>query len=119
MKDEYDAMKASVLQYNGFYVGRYEAGVEGSERNIGSGIEDEVVIKQGKNVYNCVGWSDSYDMKDETGGAVELSKNFDDEKRYTSVTSTLIYGVQWDAIMAWIDSAYKTGSCAEDSFVSG
>ena len=116
-KDEYDAMKASVLQYNGFYVGRYEAGVEGSERNIGSGIEDEVVIKQGKNVYNCVGWSDSYDMKDETGGAVELSKNFDDEKRYTSVTSTLIYGVQWDAIMAWIDSAYKTGSCAEDSFV--
>ena len=109
---EYNEMKESVLRYNGFYVGRYEAGVEGGRT---SGINDEVVIKQGKNVYNYVGWSDSNDMKDETGGAVELSKKFDN--KYTSVTSTLIYGVQWDAIMAWIDPAYKTGSCAEDSFV--
>ncbi len=116
-QDEYDAMKTSVLMYNGFYVGRYEAGVEGSARNSGSRINDEVVIKQGKNVYNYVGGSNSDDMTNETGGAVELSKNFDTEREYTSVTSTLIYGVQWDAIMAWIDPAYKTGSCAEDSFV--
>ena len=116
-KSEYDAMKASVLMYNGFYVGRYEAGVEGSTRVDGDGIDDEVVIKQGKNVYNYVGWSNSNDMTNETGGAVELSKNFDTKRGYTSVTSTLIYGVQWDAIMAWIDTAYKTGSCAEDSFV--
>ncbi len=116
-KSEYDAMKASVLMYNGFYVGRYEAGVEGSTRVDGDGIDDEVVIKQGKNVYNYVGWSNSNDMTNETGGAVELSKNFDTKRGYTSVTSTLIYGVQWDAIMAWIDQAYKTGSCAEDSFV--
>ena len=116
-QDEYDAMKASALMYNGFYVGRYEAGVEGLARVDGDGIDDEVVIKQGKNVYNYVGWSDSNDMTEETGGAVELSKNFDTKRGYTSVTSTLIYGVQWDAIMAWIDQAYKTGSCAEDSFV--
>ena len=36
-----------------------------------------------------------------------------------SVTSTLIYGIQWDAIMFWIDSAYKTGSCnVNTSFVA-
>ena len=117
-KDEYDAMEASVWKYNGFYVGRYEAGVEEGPRVEGDGIDDEVVIKQGKNVYNYVNWSDSEnDMTNETGGAVELSKNFDDERGYTSVTSTLIYGVQWDAIMAWIDPVYKTGNCAEDSFV--
>ena len=113
--DEYEAMKASVLQYNGFYVGRYEAGVEG-ERT--SGIEDKVVIKQGKNVYNNVGWSDSDDMTDETGGAVELSKNFDTEREYTSVTSTLIYGVQWDAIMQFIDSGYKNEDGTLTSYVA-
>ena len=57
-QSEFEAMKASVLANNGFYVGRYEAG-----------------------------------------------------------TSTLIYGVQWDAIMNFIDPAYAEGSCAEDSFV--
>ena len=112
---EYNAMKASVLMYNGFYVGRYEAGVEG-ERT--SGIEDKVVIKQGKNVYNNIGWSDSDDMTDETGGAVELSKNFDTERGYTSVTSTLIYGVQWDAIMQFIDSGYKNEDGNLTSYVA-
>ena len=114
-EEEYNQMKESVLQYNGFYVGRYEAGVEGEERTMSSGIEDEVVIKQGKNVYNYVSWGNS--MTDETGGSVELAKNFATERGYTSVTSTLIYGVQWDAIMTWIDPAYKTGSCESDSFV--
>ena len=110
-------MKDSVLNYNGFFVGRYEAGIEGEPRAEGDKIDDEVVVKQGKNVYNYIGWSNSNDMTVETGGAVELSKNFDDKIGYTSVTSTLMYGVQWDAIMAWIDPAYKTGNSTGNSFV--
>ena len=101
---EYNQMKQSVLKYNGFYVGRYEAGVEGTRT---SGIADDVVIKQGKNVYNYIGWSNSDDMTVETGGAVQKSKEFVEENGYTSVTSTLMYGVQWDAIMQWIDPEYK------------
>lgn len=46
-------------------------------------------------------------MMQEKEGAVELSKNFDTQRRYTSVTSTLIYGVQWDAIMQFMDTKYK------------
>ena len=103
---EYNAMRASVLEYNGFYVGRYEAGTT-STRNWNSGITDDVVVKQGKNVYNWIGWSNSDDMKVETGGAVQKSKEFASVNNYTSVTSTLIYGVQWDAIMQFIDSGYK------------
>ena len=114
--DEYEAMKASVLENNGFYVGRYEAGTTAT-RSSSSGITDPVVIKQGVNVYNYIGWSNSDDMTNETGGAVELSKNFDTVNGYTSVTSTLIYGVQWDAIMNFIDPAYATGSCDSSSFV--
>ena len=103
---EYNAMRTSVLEYNGFYVGRYEAGTT-STRDRNSGITDDVVIKQGKNVYNWIGWSNSDDMKVETGGAVQKSKEFASANNYISVTSTLIYGVQWDAIMQFIDSGYK------------
>ena len=116
-KSEYEAMKASVLEHDGFYVGRYEAGTTNSGRTKESGITDKVVIKQGQYVYNYVGWSNSDDMTNEKGGAVELSKNFAKVNNYKSVTSTLIYGVQWDAIMNFIDPAYATGSCEEDSFV--
>ena len=116
-QSEYDAMKANVLANNGFYVGRYEAGTTNSARSSSSGITDEVLVQQGKYVYNYVGWSNSRDMTVETGGAVELSKNFANQKGYTSVTSSLIYGVQWDAIMNFIDPAYATGTCAADSFV--
>ena len=105
-------MRTSVLEYNGFYVGRYEAGTT-STRDRNSGITDDVVIKQGKNVYNWIGWSNNGnddwndDMNVETGGAVQKSKEFASANNYTSVTSTLIYGVQWDAIMQFIDSGYK------------
>ena len=118
-QSEYDAMVANVLGNNGFYVGRYEAGTTNSARSSSSGITDEVLVQQGKYVYNYVGWNDSETdaMNDETGGAVELSNNFANQKGYSSVTSSLIYGVQWDAIMNFIDPAYATGSCAEDSFV--
>ena len=115
-QDEYDSMKASASKYNGFYVGRYEAGTS-TERTENSGITDSVVVKQGANVYNYIGWSNSNDMTVQTEGAVQKSKGFGGEKGYSSVTSTLIYGVQWDAMMQWIDPAYRTGSCESDSFV--
>ena len=119
---EYEAMRNSVLKYDGFYVGRYEAGST-TERTEDSGITDDVVIKQGSYVYNWIAWSDNGngnsqdDMNVETGGAVEKAKSFDTDNGYAFVTSTLIYGVQWDAIMQWIDPDYENGTCASDSFV--
>ena len=52
-----------------------------------------------------------------TEGAVAKSKGMYTDKSKYDVTSTLIYGVQWDAIMAWIDPNYKTSSCQDNSFV--
>ena len=106
-------MYASVQRNGGFYVGRYEAGTT-SERTGDSEITNDVVIKQGAYVYNYIGWSNSNGMTNDVGGAVELARNFDTENNYTSVTSTLIYGVQWDAIMAWIEPRYKDTSNAEE-----
>ena len=116
--DEYKTMYDSVSKNKGFYVGRYEAGTDNT-RTASFGITDEVKIAKEKNVYNYIGWSSSTSMTNESGGAVELSKKFAQKNGYNdSVTSTLIYGTQWDAIMSWIDPAYKTESCEETSFVA-
>ena len=116
---EFNEMKASVIANKGFYVGRYESGTTNPSRNENSGITDKVLIQQGKNVYNYVGWNNSETnaMNDETEGAVELAKGFTRANGYTSVTSTLIYGVQWDSIMNFIDPKYATENCDANSFV--
>ena len=118
-EQEFNEMKARVLANNGFYVGRYEAGTTNPNRNEESGTEDKVLIQQGQYVYNYAGWNDSETnaMNGETGGAVELAKNFDTANGYKSVKSTLIYGVQWDAIMNFIDPKYATENCDASSFV--
>ena len=46
-----------------------------------------------RQVYNYIGWSNS--MTSDQGGAVQKSKEFAEENGYGTVTSTLIYGVQW------------------------
>ena len=84
-------MYKSVNDNKGFYIGRYEAGNDGS---------DNAISKKGVNVYNRIKWGNS--MTDETGGAVEKARNFDTQSGHTNVTSTLVYGVQWDAVMRWI-----------------
>ena len=108
---EVEKMYKSVKENNGFYVGRYEAGTSSSDvRTDTSGIKDSVVVKQGANVYNYIGWSNNNDMNIETGGAVQKSREFAEENGYTTVSSTLIYGVQWDAIMRWMkDEPNLTG----------
>ena len=116
---EYDAMKQSVLDHDGFYVARYEAGTENGARTSTdkNNIDDEAVFKQGKNVYNWIKWGNS--MTDPAGGAVEKVKEMYTDKEKYGVTSTLIYGIQWDAIMTWLDPAYTTGSCdTNNSFVA-
>lgn len=104
-EEEYQAMYESVRENQGFYIGRYEAGKE----------KDKVVVKKNMIVYNEVIWGNS--MNDSAGGAVECSKNFATEKGYSTVTSTLCYGVQWDATMQFFDSDYINGTCSDDSYV--
>ncbi len=91
---EVQDMYKSVKDNGGFYIGRYETGREG----------ENVVCKKGATVYNNIGWSNTDDMTVETGGAVELARKFATQESYTSVKSTLCYGVQWDAVMRWMSN---------------
>ena len=98
---EVENIYKSVKENKGFYIGRYETGIESNTpRTSTSSIGDEPVIKKNKNIYNYITWGNS--MSDETGGAVEKA-------RCMYENSTLCYGVQWDAAMRWIskDSLLK------------
>lgn len=96
-KTEAQEMYKSVEKNKGFYIGRYETGKE----------NNNVVIQKGANPYCVVKWSSNGEMQETTGttgGAVELSRNFANNKGYTNAVSTLIYGVQWDATMKWMEN---------------
>ena len=102
-------MYASVEKNGGFYIGRYEAGKD---------TNGKVVVQKEANVYNNIPWSSTEDMKESetatTGGAVELSRNFAKENNYKTVQSTLIYGVQWDAVMNWMKNVENSSATSTD-----
>lgn len=100
-------MRKSVKKNQGFYIGRYEAGKD-NEKN--------TIVKKNSVLYNHIKWGNS--MTDPTGGAVELSKNFIKGKSYEEkVTSTLVYGVQWDATIQFMDNGYITENHEPSSFI--
>lgn len=88
---EAERMYKSVKENKGFYIGRYEAGNDGT---------DNAISKKNIEPYRNIKWGNS--MTDETGGAVEKARNFSIQSGHVNVTSTLVYGVQWDAIMRWL-----------------
>ena len=132
---EYYNMMKSVQDHKGFYIGRYEAGIpiEESSRNYTlNGVEqtlgtNTMVVKRDCYPYNCVPWGSSMTVTDEDisttvygppttvnfgYGAVYLSKKM--YKDNPAVTSTLCYGVQWDAMLDFIkDNDHNVTSSAD------
>jgi len=118
-------MHASVKANGGFYIGRYEAGTTAT---IGTGKRGDIVVKKGATVYNNIGWSNSDDMTNVVGGAVEVSRGMYTDKKTSNnedygVVSTLCYSVQWDAALNFIDPNYITNevegkpNCQADSYL--
>ena len=135
--EEYNTMKTQVLKYGGFYIGRFEAGVDSTTLRTKVTTNQTVVCKKGVAPYNYVPWGkamndvdtvltiwNSNSDKANTNGAVYLAKNFASQHNYTSVTSTLTYGCQWDAMCRYIGDSQRetpgksapelTGSVASD-----
>ena len=128
---EYYEMMLSVQENKGFYIGRYEAGstttrtlYESDGTTYRSNGTTEMVVKRDAYPYNYVGWgltmSDYIaDVTDKNGknqgkGALLLSKELygkaEDEGKY-GVTSTLCYGIQWDAMLDFVkDSNHNVTS---------
>ena len=118
---EYNAMRASVEENKGFYIGRYETGTTVKREGREPGTTD-VLVQKNRPVYDYVGWGP--DMISTTGkvlsndrnygkGAVELSRDM--YKNSSSVVSTLCYGVQWDATLKFMATNEKNAGYLENS----
>ena len=86
---EYKAMSDSIKKYKGFYIGRYEltGSVESPTEKAGESLTNQNWYNLYKACQNVV--------QDETG----------------IVKSTMIYGVQWDAVCSWLkQSGFDTDS---------
>lgn len=107
--DDYNAMVQSVYKNGGFYIGRYEAGSTTPRTDKANGTTS-MVVKRDAYPYNYVGWgltmsdytSDvTYSSKNQGKGALYLSKHMYDGEDI-GATSTLCYGIQWDAMLDFI-----------------
>ena len=116
---EYNTMRTQVLKYGGFYIGRFEAGINSTTLRTKVTTAQTVVCKKGVAPYNYVPWGKamndvntafvpSYNNADKvsTNGAVYLAKNMYSSSN--SVTSTLTYGCEWDAMCRYIGDAQRT-----------
>ena len=121
--EEYQEMIDSVTEHGGFYVGRYEAGCTTQRTSSNKTTKQDVVVKKGAYVYNYVPWGNAMNdtgiteghgtSYDGVTGAVELSKNFATQNDYytNEVTSTLIYGIQWDMMLRYVaDEAHNVNN---------
>jgi len=126
---EYNTMKTQVLKYGGFFIGRFEAGVNSTTLRTATTTAQPVVSKRGVAPYNWVPWGKSMSditsdvtssdssITTATKGAVYLAKNI-----YThpdSVESTLCYGCQWDAMCRYIGDSQRTTPTKSEPELTG
>lgn len=124
-------MYKSVETNGGFYLARFEAGIKETIDN--NSLSTKIVAdgsvkplsKAGLGVWNDIPWggttakesTDGLQGNDQANGAVKVAISMYNDRNKYGVTSTLCYGVQWDATMTFIDPNYLTGTCAESSLV--
>ena len=90
-KNQKDKMLKSIYINGGFYVGRYETGIEDSYRTSGEDALQTPAIKQNAYPYNYVS----------TSQAQTLSESFATQ----GYTSSLMFGVQWDLVMKYLQTS--------------
>ena len=90
---QYKAMLKSVYTNGGFWIGRYEAGLEGDTprtSHVAISASDKAVIKPNMYPYNYV-------TRDE---AQTLAQKMD----YGDCKGSLIFGIQWDLVLKYIET---------------
>ena len=79
MVEEYNTTYQSIQKYDGFYIGRYEI----------TGSVDNPTVQRGGTVINNQNW---YNLKKACTNVVSTEY----------AQSTMVYGNQWDEVMAWL-----------------
>ena len=99
-KMAYQKMLKNVYTYGGFWMGRYEAGIEGSIENLAKsrnshkdieiGISPKAIIQKDAIPYNYIYCSE----------AQALAKEITPDNNYSS---SLMFGIQWDLICEFLE----------------
>ncbi len=101
-QENYNKMIASVIKYGGFYIARYEAGIDENSK---------LVFKDASNPENKVITVNGESIKSNTNGSgdeISITKNWKDlyegfkELETDSVTSEMMWGSQYDAMINWM-----------------
>ena len=127
-------MYKSVKENKGFYIGRFEAGIVGTTDNYNLSTKTKAdgsvkpLVQKGVGVWNTIPWggtssdtssSDKLPGDDTKPGAVVVARSlYPESDTIHKVTSTLCYGVQWDAALNFIDSNYEKAEGNLTSFVA-
>ena len=128
------AMYKSVKDNGGFYIARFEAGVAGTTSSTTTNDANKQtqngdvkpISQKGVGVWNFIPWggissntaSDGLAGNDNADGAVKVARSMYTKSSTCGVTSTLCYGVQWDAVMNFIDPKYANEDGTLTSFVA-
>ena len=129
--DESVAMYKSVKENGGFYIARYEAGIAGTTDNYSLSTKTATdgsvkpLSKKGVGVWNSIAWggtssveaSDNLPGNDNANGAVKVARSMYTKSSTCGVTSTLCYGVQWDATLNFINPEYVKADGKATGFV--
>ena len=100
LQGEYNSVVASIAKYGGFYVGRYELGLEGEGKNpVSKPASDVVTTANSKNTGT-----------DRWYGLYSKCKSFS----AGNLTSTMMWGSQYDAMMNWMAKTGKTVGTADN-----
>lgn len=104
----------SVKEYKGFYIARYEVGLDiGKHKTSNDGIIIKSVhSKMNKAPYNYVRWTYNNVINEDTNGAIEVARSiYPESNENYGVVSTLAYGVQWDRTLDWfIETKAQNGT---------
>ena len=103
LQSEYNRMITSIEKYHGFYIGRYELGLEGTipaSKKAGNGI----VTANNSNLETNMWY-----------GLYSKCKEYAKESENKSVVSSMIWGSQYDAVLNWfLKSETKVKLLADD-----
>lgn len=111
---EVQAMYESVKEYKGFYIARYEAGLDiGSQKTEDDGIIIRSIhSKMNKAPYIYSRWTLNSSLSEDTNGVVEVARGvYTTTNTNYGAVSTLTYSVQWDrTLMWWIETEAQNGT---------
>ncbi len=104
-EEDYYKMYYKVKKYGGFYIGRFETGdLTAQTERTEVKNSDSIGVQKYLNVYNYVPFELSTINRREITGAKELAINFGRQNDYNTVNTSIVYGVQWDAMLRFIVS---------------